>query len=238
MPTGDSNEDQRKLSLRTAALLAAAGGCLDSFTYIGHGHVFANAMTGNVVLLAIEVASGDWQKSWRHLPPIVTFLIGIVCVRILGFTRFGASLPLKAIAVLVIEMVSFFALSWLPADSDNFAMVIGVCFAASLQTATFRQVNNAAYNSTFTTGNLRTFGESFVDWVSRVNRPSSGQQAIDFAAVCVAFFAGALVGGISTPKIHNRTLLIVVGVLLAALIQFTARWRPRQEGSRKCPPAA
>jgi uncharacterized membrane protein YoaK (UPF0700 family) len=37
-------------------LLSAVGGYLDAYTYVGHGGVFANAQTGNVVLLAVAVA--------------------------------------------------------------------------------------------------------------------------------------------------------------------------------------
>src|SRR5450432_4564827 len=57
------------------AVLAAAGGFLDAFTYIGHGHVFANAMTGNVVLLGINAVGRNWHQSFRHLPPILAFLV-------------------------------------------------------------------------------------------------------------------------------------------------------------------
>ena len=46
------DEARRRIgTLGIATLLAAAGGFLDGFTWVGHGHVFANAMTGNVVLL-------------------------------------------------------------------------------------------------------------------------------------------------------------------------------------------
>src|SRR6187402_1432230 len=38
-------------SVLLATLVSFSGGFLDAFTYVGHGRVFANAMTGNVVLL-------------------------------------------------------------------------------------------------------------------------------------------------------------------------------------------
>src|SRR5450755_4442696 len=68
---------KRATSLQASALLAAAGGFLDGFTYVGHGHVFANAMTGNVVLLGISCFSGSWRTGLRHLPPIIAFLLGV-----------------------------------------------------------------------------------------------------------------------------------------------------------------
>src|SRR6185437_11215017 len=41
-------------SVAVACLLSLSGGFLDAFTYIGHGGVFANAMTGNVVLMGVK----------------------------------------------------------------------------------------------------------------------------------------------------------------------------------------
>ena len=43
-------------------LLAIAGGYLDVYTYICRGGVFANAQTGNIVLLGINVADQNWSK--------------------------------------------------------------------------------------------------------------------------------------------------------------------------------
>jgi uncharacterized membrane protein YoaK (UPF0700 family) len=50
-------------SLRLACLLAASGGYLDSFTFLGHGRVFANAQTGNVVLLGVYAATRHWGRA-------------------------------------------------------------------------------------------------------------------------------------------------------------------------------
>ena len=39
-------------------MLAIVGGYLDAYTYISRDHVFANAQTGNMVLLAINIKEG------------------------------------------------------------------------------------------------------------------------------------------------------------------------------------
>ena len=41
-------------------LLAIAGGYLDVYTYISRGGVFANAQTGNIVLLGIHIAQQNF----------------------------------------------------------------------------------------------------------------------------------------------------------------------------------
>src|SRR5215813_477217 len=64
-----------KDSLRTAALLALVGAFWDGFTYVGHGHVFANVMTANMVLFGVKAATGDWS-ALRNLYPILAYLFG------------------------------------------------------------------------------------------------------------------------------------------------------------------
>lgn len=46
----------------TAALLSVSGGLQDAYTYIARGQVFANAQTGNNVLLSQNLFSGNWAR--------------------------------------------------------------------------------------------------------------------------------------------------------------------------------
>jgi len=64
-------------SLRLAVLLTLAGGFLDAFTFVGHGGVFANAQTGNVVLLGVEAAAGRWSAAVRHVPALLAYVAGV-----------------------------------------------------------------------------------------------------------------------------------------------------------------
>lgn len=56
------------------ALLAVIGGFLDAYTYLTRGRVFANAQTGNLVLLAMNLAGGQFQKAQYYLIPILAFI--------------------------------------------------------------------------------------------------------------------------------------------------------------------
>jgi hypothetical protein len=49
-------------SLFDASLLAATGGLLDALVYLNHGHVFATAMTGNLIFLGIAAISRNWNE--------------------------------------------------------------------------------------------------------------------------------------------------------------------------------
>ena len=50
-------EGQPSESMALGALLTLAGGFQDAYSYNGRGHVFANAQTGNVVLLGQNLAA-------------------------------------------------------------------------------------------------------------------------------------------------------------------------------------
>ncbi len=64
---------QMSEALLVGALLALAGGFMDAYTYVARGHVFANAQTGNLVLLGIHIADGEWRIAVSYLIPILTF---------------------------------------------------------------------------------------------------------------------------------------------------------------------
>ena len=54
-------------SVELGILLAIVGGFLDAYTFVGRGGVFANAQTGNVVLMGIEAAKGEWDRQYFML---------------------------------------------------------------------------------------------------------------------------------------------------------------------------
>ena len=70
-------EGQPSESMALGALLTLAGGFQDAYSYNGRGHVFANAQTGNVVLLGQNLAMGHWQEALRYLLPLLAFLAGV-----------------------------------------------------------------------------------------------------------------------------------------------------------------
>ena len=58
-------------SREVGVLLALVGGFLESYTYLLHGGVFANAQTGNMVLLKLSLAHQEWGQVFYYLVPIL-----------------------------------------------------------------------------------------------------------------------------------------------------------------------
>ena len=215
-------------STTTGALLALAGGYLDAFTYIGHGHVFANAMTGNVVLLGVNCISGSWTTGLRHLPPILAFLVGVSTARFIELSAARRHLRFHYLSVLTLEIAILALLSLLSARTPDFWITTSIAFAASVQVQTFRDVHGHSYNSTFTTGNLRTLSEGLFDWFSGQHTPENATLIIDFAIICTSFLLGAVIGGFATPRFArwgmlNRALWLDIALLLVVVARIWPR---------------
>ena len=61
----------------TAAFLSVSGGLQDAYTYIARGKVFANAQTGNVILLTQNLLNKNWSIAAHYLVPLVFFAVGV-----------------------------------------------------------------------------------------------------------------------------------------------------------------
>jgi uncharacterized membrane protein YoaK (UPF0700 family) len=214
---------QRVGTLDIGALLASAGGFLDGFTYVGHGHVFANAMTGNVVLLGISCFSGSWRTALHFLPAILAFVIGVSVSQAMQLRSKRRDVSAPYPAVLVLEIAVLLVLSLLPATTADILFTTSIAFAASVQVQTFREVDGQSFNSTFTTGNLRTLSEASFTWFWEGHSQAAARVARDFSVICAAFLVGAAAGGYSTQAFGNRALWGDVALLVLIAIRVRSR---------------
>jgi uncharacterized membrane protein YoaK (UPF0700 family) len=116
----------------------------------------------------------------------------------------GTSAPYAA--VLVLEIGVLLVLSLLSAATADILFTTSIAFAASVQVQTFREVNGHSFNSTFTTGNLRTLSESAFAWCFEGHKREAARVVKDFSVICAAFLLGATAGGYGAQTFGNRAL--------------------------------
>ena len=211
--------DDPERSLLVAGLLSLSGGFLDAFTYVGHGGVFANAMTGNLIFLGLFTAQGDETRALSHLTPILAFLVGILAAHLLRLYASASETRSLPLICLGIEIVFLAGVGLLPATIPDMPIVLGIAFVASLQNSSFTHVRRFAYNSVVTTGNLRKFAEGLFAGTLPRRDPTKLEEARVFAAVCLCFLGGAVAGGLGTARLGNAALSVPVLVLAAALVR-------------------
>lgn len=69
---------QMSESFLTAVFLSLSGGLQDAYTYLFRGKVFANAQTGNIVLLSSNIMDGQWDWVLHYLVPLCAFALGVL----------------------------------------------------------------------------------------------------------------------------------------------------------------
>ena len=69
-------------SFRAAIFIILSGGFQDAYTYCCRGGVFANAQTGNIVLLSTALFQREWPTALKYLIPILSFMIGIAAAEV------------------------------------------------------------------------------------------------------------------------------------------------------------
>ena len=72
-----TKERQMSEAFLLSAILAFSGGFQDAYTYMVRGHVYANAQTGNVVMMSTHLMSRNWQSGLNYLFPLASFALGV-----------------------------------------------------------------------------------------------------------------------------------------------------------------
>ena len=78
----DRPHGQMSDSFLMSAFIILSGGLQDAYTYIARGEVFANAQTGNIVLLSQHLFAGDFLRALHYLIPLVAFTSGILAAEL------------------------------------------------------------------------------------------------------------------------------------------------------------
>ena len=77
-------------SIILGVILALSGGCMDAYSYLCRGRVFANAQTGNMLLLGINLFEQNRAKALAYALPVLAFTIGIVFAEVIRYS-FGSA---------------------------------------------------------------------------------------------------------------------------------------------------
>lgn len=212
-----NNFESAQMHPNVAILLTLTGGFLDAFTYIGHGKVFANHMTGNVVLLAVNLASGGISQALRYTWPLLGFVCGILTAHLLQLIAWCRARH-PAVVSLVFE-VAFLVLAALK-ELPEFWLLAGVAFVATQQSMFFTHSGKQTYSPVMTTGNLRRCIQLFFESTIPQCKAAGLRDAAGLGAISLSFVLGALAGGLTTHRLHDAALWLPAALLVTALVDM------------------
>ena len=198
--------------LLPVVLLTLSGGLQDTYTYLRRGKVFANAQTGNIVLLGQSLCDGDWARALRYLLPVMAFALGVAAAEWLRVPR-----PRWQRRVLLWEILLLFLVGFIPHSLDQLANAL-VSFSCAMQVQAFRQVEGFPFASTMCIGNLRSGMESLCAFL-RTGDAQERKKARLYFLVILLFALGAEAGSLAVelldlPAIWLSCLLLAFSVCL------------------------
>lgn len=207
-------------------LLAFAGGYLDVYTYVCRGGGFANAQTGNMVLLAISVAESDFGKVFKYLLTILAFMLGILVTELVKSRyRYNTAIHWRQI-VIALEFIVLLIIAFVPSGVQDDLVNIAVAFVCSMQVESFRKFEGkSAYATTMCTGNLRSATEHL--FFSGLNKNKEERNtSLKYYGIIAIFIVGAFVSMKVSQSVGEKSILVACFLLF---IVFSMMYIPSEQ---------
>jgi len=209
---------QTSESFRLSAILSFSGGLQDAYTYNVRGNVFANAQTGNVVLMSQNFMMGNWNSGIRYMFPLVSFAAGVFLTEQIEY-RFKNSRHVHWRQLILLIEIALLGIVGLMPTRVNIVANMLVSFTCAMQVQAFRKVHGYGYASTMCIGNLRSGTESLSQFLRNGN-PASLRKAAHFFGIILFFAIGAGAGGILSGVFYVRTIWISLLLLTVVAVMM------------------
>lgn len=219
----------RQETVLIAGMLAVVGGYLDAYTYILRGHVFANAQTGNIVLVAVEMAGKNLKSAVLHLFPIIAFMLGVFVTELLKRNCKNWEFIRWEHMIVLIEVVLLFLIGFIPSGVHHSFANVTISFICSMQVCSFRKVNGIAYASTMCTGNLRSATERLLGGLLEREKDAK-EKAMHLFLVILLFVAGAFWGGVLAVWIGVKSVWVCCVILLIIFVAMMKSDEAKHKG--------
>jgi uncharacterized membrane protein YoaK (UPF0700 family) len=184
---------QMSESFLTAVFLSLSGGLQDAYTYLFRGKVFANAQTGNIVLLSSNIMDGQWDRVLHYLVPLCAFALGVLVAEKMRESFCNMQRLHWRQLVVLGEVLLLFIVGFLPQEQNLLANAI-VSFSCAMQVQAFRKVNGYAFASTMCIGNIRSGTDALCAYFRTKDR-NTLFKSLCYWAIILLFGIGAAVGG-------------------------------------------
>lgn len=220
---------QMSESIELCVVMALAGGCMDAYSYMCRGEVFANAQTGNILLLGIYISRLEWSMALRYFMPVFAFALGI-CIASWVRIHFKESSRIhwRQLAVLV-EALVLTGVCFLPQEFNALANGL-TSLACGIQVESFRKVHGSGVATTMCIGNLRNATQNICEFSHTKDREKL-LLGILYYGMILCFVVGAVLGNVAVTYFAERAILLSVVLLIVGMcMMFVDRERDKREG--------
>ena len=198
----------------TMVFLTLSGGFQDAYTLLMRDGVYANAQTGNIVLLTGRIVHGDFANALRYLVPLTAFALGVLAAeRLRAHFRMESRLHWRQ-TVLLLEMLLLAIVGWIPTAYNPVANAL-VSFVCAMQVQAFRTLRGNPYASTMCIGNLRS-GMANLSAYTRTHDRNDLHKSAYYFLVIFIFFLGAGIGYLAVRQFALHAIWFSCAALVIA----------------------
>lgn len=202
-------------SLELGIILALSGGFMDAYSYIQRGKVFANAQTGNMLLLGVNLSEGNFSLALNYLFPVLAFAIGIALSEVVRFKN--KRLHWRQMSVLIEAIILIFV-SFIPLNMNLLANSL-TSLACGIQVESFRKIHGHGIATTMCIGNLRSGTENICLFMRTKNKRHLNKGMLYFGII-LCFILGAILGNVLIKKLHQKAILCCSLLLIVTFIMM------------------
>ena len=198
-------------SLPMLIFIILSGGLQDAYSYFCRDGVFANAQTGNIVFLSVNIVNGDAGGVVKYLVPVTFFALGAIIAKTLFFVLKKNEVVFWKQIALITESVVLLAVAFMPQSMNLYANAL-TSFACAVQVLTFDQIYGNDFASTMCIGNMRSGMESLCAYLRNRDRETLIKSLTYFGVIGV-FAAGAGIGSVLSTMIGHAIIWVCCGLL-------------------------
>ena len=203
-------------SLIIGLLLAFSGGFMDAYTYIFRNGVFANAQTGNIILLGINIFEGSYLNSLKYLIPVCSFVIGVFIAQMIRLKlKNTLGLHWRQITLLI-EIAVLICVAFINNDFNIIANSL-VSFACGIQVQSFQKIKGNKLATTMCIGNLRTATDIMCSYIHTKNKELLKKSLLYYSIIFV-FMLGAVCGNFFVKLFAQKAIFASTVLLTAAFV--------------------
>jgi len=229
-----------------ALSLTGVGGFVDAVGYVALFQIFTANMSGNSVHVGIDLGRLDFSDLMRPACAISAYVTGVVLTRIT--VQAAARNEIKRIASFTLATEALLLLLFARAtpamhlgeivelhSPTYFLLVALLAFAMGVQTATLTHIGPLTIYTTFVTGTLTKFAESFTrvlfwgydsfrdsgtmsDVVRLMAKQQDARQTVLLASTWICYVLGAALGIIMKQRWELRALYLPAAILIVFIL--------------------
>lgn len=210
---------QMSETFRLGLILAISGGFMDAYSYLFRGHVFANAQTGNMLLLGVNLSQENYGNILRYFSPVIAFTFGIIIADVVRHkANEECRLHWRQISVLFEAIILFFV-AFIPQNLNLLANSL-TSLACGIQVESFRKIHGNGIATTMCIGNLRSGTQNLCNYFMKKDK-AYFHRCILYYGIIICFVLGAILGSVAIKYLKAKAILICSAILfIVFLIMF------------------